>query len=535
VSNNLADRFEDMADAGTERIALIAGDEQVTYGELELRANQLAHHLADHGVGHNDAVGLVARNSIAFVVAFLACLKLRAVPVNVNYRYVAVELAELFEDSGAVALVVDSDAVNECAAAIAGVPEPHHVVVIGDDIRLLGDRAVSYDAALAGSSPARDFEPRSSDDIQILYTGGTTGRPKGVVWRQADTYLLATGGAGIDPTKNAAAAPSVSLPAGPFVHSSAQWVLTGALLAGGTTVVLDRFDPRVVWDLCDREQVQHLAISGDAMAGPLLAALSEDRPAPTSIGVVSSSGGVLSPGIKAALARALPQAIVVDALGSTETGLLGMSPATTAPTDSPELRVTPVADTIVVDETGQPVSPGATGMLAKSGCIPLRYHNDPDKTARTFITHGGVRYALPGDVARLERDGAITVLGRQSSCINTGGEKVYPNEVEGILKSHPSVEDCLVIGVPDAHWGQHVCALVAPGAGQTLTLKDLQDHARTALAGYKIPRSLRLVDRIERQLSGKPDYQWATTVAETGAGSDDGADTTDLIGQEGSR
>jgi acyl-CoA synthetase (AMP-forming)/AMP-acid ligase II len=279
-----------------------------------------------------------------------------------------------------------------------------------------------------------------------------------------------------------------------------------------------------VWDLCDREQVEHLAITGDAMAGPLLAALGADRPAPTSIGVVSSSGGVLSPGLKAAFARALPRAIVVDALGSTETGLLGMSPATTVPTDSPELRVTPVADTIVVDEAGHPVPPGTTGMLAKSGCIPLRYHNDPDKTARTFLTHRGVRYALPGDVARLERDGAITVLGRQSSCINTGGEKVYPNEVEGILKSHPSVEDCLVIGVPDAHWGQQVCALVVPRAGRTLTLNNLQDHARTALAGYKLPRSICVVDRIERQLSGKPDYQWATAVAESGAGSEPVAD-----------
>jgi acyl-CoA synthetase (AMP-forming)/AMP-acid ligase II len=522
VADNLADRFEAMADAAPDRVALVHGGERVTYGELDRRANGLAHHLAAHGVGPGAAVGLVGRNSVPWVVALLGCFKLRAVPVNVNYRYVAAEMAELFADSEAVSVVVDGDLVDECARAIAGQAEPRHVVVVGDDVGPLAGRAVTYDRALAGSSAGHDFGPRSGDDVNVLYTGGTTGRPKGVVWRQADTYHLVTGGRGNEAAVAAARGgpgepPAVVLAAGPFAHSSSQWVLLGALLGGRTVVVLDRFDPAAVWELCEREGVQTLAITGDAMARPLLDALGSGPTAspPAGLRVVTSSGGVLSPATKDELARALPDASVVDAFGATETGLLGTSPAAAGGdmSGSPELRVTGVPDTIVVDESGRPVAPGGTGMLAKTGAIPLRYHNDPDKTARTFITHGGTRYAVPGDVARLEPDGTITVLGRQSSCINTGGEKVYPTEVENVLKTHPAVGDCLVVGVADDRWGQRVAAIVALRAGHApLALDDIQRHARAGLAGYKVPRALHLVDRIERQPSGKPDYRWAATV-----------------------
>jgi acyl-coenzyme A synthetase/AMP-(fatty) acid ligase len=249
------------------------------------------------------------------------------------------------------------------------------------------------------------------------------------------------------------------------------------------------------------------------MARPLLEALGPDRPAPASLRMVSSSGGLLSPAVKDELVRALPHATIVDAVGATETGLLGLAPATGAPAPS-ELRVTGTADTIVIDEHGHPAPPGKTGMLAKTGRIPLRYHNDPEKTARTFFTHNGVRYAIPGDVARLEADGSITVLGRQSSCINTGGEKVYPNEVEGVLKAHPAVDDCLVVGAPEPRWGQQVCAIVAPKIGRTVILDDLQAHARRSLAAYKIPRALHVVSRIERHASGKPDPAWVAAVLE---------------------
>jgi 3-oxocholest-4-en-26-oate---CoA ligase len=519
MADNLADKFEAMADAAPHRLALIDHDERVTFRELDARANQFAHHLAAQGVARDVAVGLAARNSVPFVVALIACFKLRAIPVNVNYRYVAAELAELFADSGAVALVIDVDLVDECARAIAGATEPHHVVVIGDEFGPLVGRAISYEAALRGQSRSRDFPPRSGDDLNVLYTGGTTGRPKGVVWRHADTYVVITGGKGSDDALAAARdnpedAMAV-LPAGPYVHSSSQWNLLGALIGGRTTVVLDRFDPVTVWNLCERERVAYLSITGDAMARPLLDALGPDRPPPASIRVVSSSGGVLSPTVKDELARAFPEAFIFDALGATETGLLGTSPADGSSTGSSELRVTGVPDTIVVDDFGRPVPAGTTGMLAKSGAIPLRYHNDPEKSAATFITHEGVRYAIPGDVARVEADGTITVLGRQSSCINTGGEKVYPNEVENVLKTLPAVDDCLVVGVPDARWGQRVCVIVAPRDGHRVTLDEMQAHARRELAAYKIPRALCVVDRIERQPSGKADYRWAANIVQT--------------------
>jgi len=521
VANNLADKFEEIADTVPSRLVLTGGSERVTFAELEARANRLAHHLAARGVGPGACVGLVARNSVPFVVAFLACFKLRAVPVNVNYRYVAAEMKEIFDDSKPAAVVVDGDLAAECALALASLP---HLVVIGSATGPPVEHAVSYDAALAASSPARDFGPRSADDIHLLYTGGTTGRPKGVVWRHEDIYFFLTFGAGTGAAlaaarENPGAAPVVMLPAGPFVHSSSQWILAAALISGSTTIVtVDRFDPAAIWDVCERQGVHVLAINGDAMALPLLDALAPGRPGLGGLTTVYSSGGLLSPAAKTGLSRALPHATVVDALGATETGLLGFSPAAGEP-GPPGLRISGMPGTIVVDDTGRPVPPGGTGMLAKSGYIPLRYHNDPEKTARTFITHEGTRYVLPGDVARVEDDGAITVLGRQSSCINTGGEKVYPGEVESILITHPGVQDCLVAGVPDERWGQRVCALVQPRDGHTVSLSELQAHARGALAGYKVPRTLHLVERIERHPSGKVDSHWASGVLAAVSGS----------------
>jgi acyl-CoA synthetase (AMP-forming)/AMP-acid ligase II len=517
VASNLADKFEEMADAVPHRLVLIGKGDRVTFAELEGRANRLAHHLASHGVGPGASVGLVARNSVPFVVSFLACFKLRAVPVNVNYRYTAAEMKEIFDDSGVVALILDCDLAAECALALDDLDRPPHPVVIGSDTGPLGDHGVTYDAALASSSPARDFGPRSADDIHMLYTGGTTGRPKGVVWRHEDIYRFLTFGAGTDAAlaaarENPGAASVVSLPAGPFVHASAQWMLVAALISGSATIVtVSQFDPAAIWDVCERQGVHVLAINGDAMARPLLDTLAPGRPGLDGLTTVYSSGGLLSPSVKDELARALPHATILDAVGSTETGMLGFSPAAGEP-GPPGLRISGMPGTIVVDDTGRPVPPGGTGMLAKSGYIPLRYHNDPERTARAFITHMGKRYAVPGDVARVEQDGTITVLGRQSSCINTGGEKVYPGEVESVLNAHPGVQDCLVAGVPDERWGQRVCALVQPRDGHTVGLEELQAHARGALAGYKIPRTLRLVERIERHPTGKVDVRWANSV-----------------------
>jgi acyl-CoA synthetase (AMP-forming)/AMP-acid ligase II len=524
VTNNLADRFEEMADAVPNRFALISVDELVTFGELDARANRMAHHLADHGVRAHEAVGLMARNSVAFVVSFLACFKIRAVPVNINYRYVAAELRALLADSGAVAIVLDEDLADECGGgAIEGILEPHHTVVIGDKVGALGPRATTYSDALTSGSPKRDFDPRSGDDLHMLFTGGTTGRPKGVVWRHEDTLMFTTGGAGTDAALatargNPELEPVVMFPAGPFVHASPQWVLIGALTGGMTTVVLDRFDAETIWDLCEREGVQFLSINGDAMARPLIDSLDRRGKVPSSINSFSSSGGTLSSSNKADLVRLFPDAVVFDAVGSTETGLLGIAPADGS--NSGQLRLSASPDTIVVDETGRPVCPGVRGLLAKSGFIPLRYHNDPEGTARSFIVHEGTRYAIPGDEAVLNDDGTITLLGRQSSCINTGAEKVYPNEVEDVLLRHLQVRDCVVLGMPDERWGQRVCALVAI-KGSELDVAALRTHARAHLAGYKIPRSFHRVDQIPRQATGKPDYRWVERTAQSVFGPDD--------------
>ena len=519
MSNHLADKFEEMADVVPLRLALVDDEQRVTYGELERRSNRFAHYLQLQGVRREDSIGLIARNSVAFVVAFLGAFKLGAVPVNMNFRYVAAELLELFNDSGARVLVVDEDLAEECAQAIASSDQRFHVIVIGAEKAILGAQSVTYDSAMSVTSSERNFEPRSGDDIHVIYTGGTTGRPKGVEWRHEDTYFLASNGKGTDAALEAArndpnAASTVTMPIGPFVHSSAQWVLIGGLIGGRTIVVLNRFDADHVWRLCEREQVQLLVITGDATARPLLESLGPDGLGPTSVKVIQSTGAMLSPTTKSELARAFPQAIVLDSLGSTETGLLGSSPASRN-LPSAELRVDAQDGTIVLDDNGDPVAVGQTGMLAKTGFIPLRYRNDPDKTAKTFVIHKGRRYAIPGDVARVEADGTITVLGRQSSCINTGGEKVYPNEVEGVLMSCAAVADCLVVGVPDRRWGQLVCALVQPVQGRVITLDDLQAHARRELAGYKIPRVIHLVERVERQPSGKPDYRWAAEVTKS--------------------
>jgi 3-oxocholest-4-en-26-oate---CoA ligase len=516
VANNLADKFEAMVDAAPGRLCVVDDEDHLTYADIDAVANRFAHHLRDHGVGPGDAVALAARNSAPWVVAFLAVMKLRAVPVNVNYRYVATELAHLFDDSAAMTIIVDADLVDECTAALVG-RSRHHIVVIGTGTGAAA--GVSFDDAVSGQPAARDFADRSPDDITLLYTGGTTGLPKGVVWRHEDTYRLVTAGLGTDAALEAArtdphTATSVIMPCGPFVHSSSQWMLLGALINGATTVALDRFDAQRVWDVCRKEGVTFLGITGDAMAGPLVEALRAGRNAPASLSAVSSSGGALSAPMKAALSNALPHVAIIDAIGSTETGLLGTAPVQAGEAAPRQLRVQPTPDTIVVDDSGQVVGPGQQGWLAKSGNLPLRYHNDPEKTARTFITHGGRRFAISGDVARLEPDDSITVLGRESSCINTGGEKVYPDEVEGVLKSHPAVEDCLVFGVTDPRWGQRVCVVVQPIGDARPSLEDLQQHARKALAAYKIPRALLFVPEIRRLASGKPDYRWAAQAVE---------------------
>ena len=515
---NLADLFEQAVDAWPDRDYLVAGAARRTYAEMEARANQLAHHLAAQGVGRGDHVGIYALNCVEWVETVWAVFKLRAVWVNINYRYVEDELAYIFDNADLVALVVAPEFAERARGAREYSPLLIHVLVIGGD----------YEAALAAQSPARDFAPRSNDDIYILYTGGTTGMPKGVVWRHEDV-LMALGG-GIDirtghvmrsPTEfidkgNAFAL--TTMPTMPLMHGAAQWSVMGGSFTGNRIVLLDKFDAAEVWRLIGTEKVNLLMITGDAMARPLMDELvaNPDGYDLTSMFAISSTAALFSQSLKDAFLDHFPNIVVTDSIGSSESGANGISIVSKGAPVQGGPTVSAIKDAVVLDDDLRPMVPGTgqIGRLARSGNLPSGYYKDPDKTAATFvIAADGRRHVITGDFARLEANGSITMLGRGSVCINSGGEKVFPEEVENALKSHPDVFDAVVVGVPDDRFGEIVAAVVQFRAGTAATLVALQEHCRRHIAGYKVPRRLTTVDAIVRSPAGKPDYRWAKDTA----------------------
>ncbi|HUO47511.1 MAG TPA: acyl-CoA synthetase [Acidimicrobiales bacterium] len=529
---NLADLFEAAADAFPDREYLVAEGRRLTYAEMEARANRMAHHLAGQGIGPGDHVGIYAYNSAEWVETAWAVFKLRAVWININYRYVEEELRYLFKNANLKALVHQRQFSPHVAALLGELPDLTHVVVIDDDSQETDPRhdAVGFEEALAAGSPERDFAPRSGQDFYILYTGGTTGLPKGVVWHHQDVFYAL--GGGIDAMTRermqrpeqmvekgqAMGGPITFLPIAPLMHGATQWAVMGQSFVGNKIVLVPKFDPHEVWGLIEREKINMIMITGDAMGKPLIEALDEEEAHYdlSSLFGMTSSAALFSPAVKDEFFRHFPNLIMTDAIGSSEGGNNGLSiikAGETAMKSGP--TVTSLGDTVVFDESLEPVKPGSgvIGKIARCGDIPVGYYNDPVKTAEVFIEVEGTRYVMPGDFATVEADGSITLLGRGSICINSGGEKIFPEEVEAVVRSHPSVMDAIVVGAPDERWGQRVAAIVEPRAGlEAPSLEAVQEHCRPHIAGYKVPRQLHVVDKIERAPSGKPDYRWAADV-----------------------
>ena len=529
---NIADLAEHAIDAVPDRVALICGDEQITYGQLEGKANRLAHFLIDQGVKKDDKVGLYCRNRIEIVIAMLGIVKAGAILVNVNFRYVEGELKYLFENSDMVALVHERRYADRVANVLPETPNVKTVLVVNDgsagsddDFQRYG--GVEFYSAIAQGSPERDFGDRSADDIYLLYTGGTTGFPKGVMWRHEDIYRVLFGGTDFatgefvkdeyDLAKQAAAnPPMIRYPIPPMIHGATQSATWMSIFAGQTTVLAPEFNADEVWRAIHDHKVNLLFFTGDAMARPLLDALlaaqeNGNEYDLSSLFLLASTAALFSPSIKERLLELLPNRVITDSIGSSETGFGGTSIVAKDAPHSGGPRVSIDHRTVVLDDDGNEVKPGSgvRGVIAKKGNIPVGYYKDEEKTRQTFRTYNGVRYAIPGDYAEVEADGTVTMLGRGSVSINSGGEKIYPEEVEAALKGHPDVFDALVVGVPDPRFGQHVAAVVQPREGVRPTLAELDAFVRSEIAGYKVPRSLWFVDEVKRSPAGKPDYRWA--------------------------
>jgi fatty-acyl-CoA synthase len=514
---NFARVWDELAGVVGARPAVVCGDRRLDFAEFADRAARLTGHLAAAGVRPGDRVAIDLVNRPEYLETFFAAALRGAVPVNVNYRYGPAEIAYLLADADAAAVVTEpafAPAVREACDRVAGGRRAGapHLLVVGPE----------YERALASGDPRGPWRARrpSGDDLIFLYTGGTTGMPKGVMWRHDDLYvaLWQMARPGAEPPDPIAAARAgkrapTALPACPLMHGTGLFIALSTLAGGGTVVLIDRpgLDAALVWEEVARHGVEVLTIVGDAFARPLLEAL-ETSGGRTDLGclrAVTSSGVTWSPETKRGLLRHLPQVLLLDSLGASE-GLMTRSAARASDAEIRPARFAVNERIRVITDDGRDVRPGSgeVGMVAVGGRLPLGYHNDPDKTARTFRTIDGRRWSVPGDHATVEPDGTIRLLGRGSAKINTGGEKVYPEEVELALRRHPAVADCVVVGVPDARFGETVVAVVAPAAGTTVGEADLREHARReGLAGYKLPRRVVVLpDGLGRAPNGKADY-----------------------------
>jgi acyl-CoA synthetase (AMP-forming)/AMP-acid ligase II len=521
-SFNFADLLALVAGEVPTRTALVCGGERLSYADLAARVERLAAALEHRGLRPGDTVALHSGNRPEYLIGFFAACRLGALPFNVNYRYLDSELEYLYGNARAAAALVEAEFLPRVAALRA-----RPAILLGMEGREGGgEDADTVGAAIAaGATLPRAARTPRSDDQLIIYTGGTTGMPKGVVWTHHDMLMASLGGGGFFSRKGPIGAPEdiiervrespllVTFPVAPLMHGAALWAALSSLFAGHTLVLQAErgFDAEKVLELCARERVNILVIVGDGMGRPLADALvaHPGRWTLESLVHVGSGGAVFSKAVQAALRSSLPRLMTTSSLGTTESGTLGAGVA-----DGEGLmRFPPRADIHVVCDGQRLAAPGESGILARSGALPVGYFGDPERTARTFVRIGGTRMSLTGDFARLEADGSVTVLGRGSTCINTGGEKVFPEEVEQALKAHPAVLDALVVGLPDPRWGERVVAVAALRQGHSVTAESLREHCRPLIAGYKLPRAVAFTAAIQRTNTGKPDYSWAKDTA----------------------
>jgi acyl-CoA synthetase (AMP-forming)/AMP-acid ligase II len=532
---NIADMYEIVADKVPSRDALVCGEQRASFAQLEERANRLAHYLAQQGVKAGDHVGLYLYNCNEYLEGMLACFKIRAVPINVNYRYVEDELLYIFDNADMVACIHNQEFVPHIAEVRAAAPDLKTLVYVQDDSACDAQdiASVEYESCLAQHSDGRDFEERSDDDLFILYTGGTPGMPKGVMWPHKNVFFAAMGGGGWFHPDGAITAPAqiaerigdfpiVGMALAPLMHGACWWYACIQLLAGNT-VVLNAARSLIgedVWDIVTAEKVNAVSIVGDAMAVPLLDALDANpgRWDLSSVFSVGSGGAVFSESKQESFRQHFPNVFISNSFGSSESGNMGMDGGGKKGQGLGNVTKSEFMS-VITDVEGQPhchVAPGEMGIFSRSGYIPVGYYNDPVKTAKTIVEVDGKPWLLLGDEARLEDDSSITVYGRGSNCINSGGEKIFPEEVEQALKAHPAIFDCLVVATPDERFGSKVTAVVATRGGADLTLESVQENARKHIAGYKLPRELHIVAEVPRAPSGKPAYPKALEIALAG-------------------
>lgn len=530
VGWNFADVFEVVASEVPDAPALIRGEHRMTWSELDRRSAAVAAHFVEAGLQRQDKVAQYLPNVLEFLESLVASVKGAFVPVNTNYRYGPDELVYLWDNANVAAVVFHQPYAATIDKMRDRVPGVKTWLCVGDEGDACPPWATPYGqvAAADASTPLAASRDRSGDDLLLMYTGGTTGMPKGVMWRQDDLFVQlgnSTGGnypdeSDLDYARSRIGRPGRRhLPAAPLMHGAGCFTCLPVLARGGTIVLLEKltFDPIGLLDSVERHRVNSIMWVGDAFAKPVLSALDAHpgRWDLTSLTKITSGGVLFSDEVKRGILDHAPHVVIADVFGASETGTLGTSVSRSAESGAGNGRFRPRTETRVISPDGCDVEPGSgvAGLLAFGGRQPLGYYRDADKTAATFRVIDGRRYAVPGDWATVDADGTVTLLGRGSACINTGGEKVFPDEVEAVLKRHPTVYDAVVLGVPDERFGESVFAVVESVPGAAVDIGELGDFVKHHLAGYKAPRQVLVVDSVGRGPNGKVDLAAVTRLA----------------------